>query len=276
MACLCFLLPKNACSQTTTSSFSTAVWVTFRPNFSHLKLAHNRPEAIKAELLDTNIFSVIVRAAGLSLPDISNIQIGQNHEADSITLYQSGPETPAFNLLWQQLDHYAKVRLDGHTKAYALASQSNRTNAATIDDPDLRLLVTNRPTLAISWLKKSRAGTFTNNVGPDFPRWAKYTIVDGEIAWEYLIHVKADNSLNYIIESKCDAKEHDPKFKQVIAETEQAVIAEMQKDSRYQRFGPVQVFWQLKQEKLKAKSIEWRSPAELNPLHFHDYWVYRR
>jgi hypothetical protein len=43
------------------------------------------------------------------------------------------------------------------------------------------------------------------------------------------------------------------------------VHAEMKRKGSFGKFGSVHEFWGLKQEKLKAKGIKWRSPAELNP-----------
>lgn len=96
-------------------------------------------------------------------------------------------------------------------------------------------------------------------------RWVSYIVVDDEIAWNYLMTLKADGSLNYITVNKYDAKEYDPKYRKIIKEVETQVRAEMEKNGSYGKLGSCHVFWSLKQKMLKAKGIQWRSPAELHP-----------
>ena len=95
--------------------------------------------------------------------------------------------------------------------------------------------------------------------------WDLYTLIDGEVAWQYLVRFKANGSLDYITDSRCDAKEYDPKFAKVIKEVEDEVHAEMKRNGTLGQFGSVHSFWWLKKEKLKARGIDWRSPSELNP-----------
>jgi len=101
-------------------------------------------------------------------------------------------------------------------------------------------------------------------------RWASYTLVDGEVGWRYFVKFKADGSLDYIHDSRCDAKEYDAKYRKVIKAAEDEAHAEMKRNGSFGGFGSVHTFWHLKKEMLKAKGIEWRSPAELNPNTCYD------
>jgi hypothetical protein len=96
-------------------------------------------------------------------------------------------------------------------------------------------------------------------------RWVAYTVVDGEVAWRYFLMFKADGSLDYEHDSKCDAKDYEPQYQRTIKTVEDEVDAEMKKVGSYGKFGSVHTFWHLKKQKLKARGIEWRSPSELNP-----------
>ena len=95
-------------------------------------------------------------------------------------------------------------------------------------------------------------------------------MVDGEIAWRYYVKFKADGLLDYVSDSRCDAKEYDPKYQEMIKDVEDVVQGEMKRDGHLGKFGSVHLFWHLKKEKLKARGVEWRSPSELNPNVHYD------
>jgi hypothetical protein len=263
-----------------------------------LKLSHNSPETIKQEILDTNTVRLIAKSNGLSDQDLSTVQIAQPSAGRNwVDIYHvEGPER-AFKLLSEQLRNYVHAREEGHTRAFLLAAITNRAEASTISDPDLRAVATNRVMLPISWLKKARSGTTTNKAGQvvsktvsttrvdgrtvtnetkqipqvdEVCRWVSYTLVDGEVAWTYFVMFKANASLDYIHDSRCDAKEYDPNYQKVIKEVDDEVHGEMERNGGSGQFGSVHSFWHLKKQKLKAKGIEWRSPSELNPNTIYD------
>jgi hypothetical protein len=96
-------------------------------------------------------------------------------------------------------------------------------------------------------------------------RWVSYVLVDGEIAWSYMLNFNADGSLRDVSQRKNDAKEFDPKYAEVITKVNDEAHAEMKAEGTFGQFGSVHTFWSLKKENLKTKGIEWRSPSELNP-----------
>jgi hypothetical protein len=263
-----------------------------------LKLSHNSPETIKQEILDTNTVRLIAKSNGLSDQDLSTVQIAQPSAGRNwVDIYHvEGPER-AFKLLSEQLRNYVHAREEGHTRAFLLAAITNRAEASTISDPDLRAVATNRVMLPISWLKKISSGTRTNKAGEvvsksvsttrvngrtvtnetknipqvdEICRWVSYALVDGEVAWTYFVMFKVNGSLDYLREEKCDAKEYDTAYQELIKGVEGEVYGEMKRNGDSGQLGSVHTFWRLKKQKLKTKGIEWRSPSELNPDKTYD------
>ena len=129
---------------------------------------------------------------------------------------------------------------------------------------DLHQLTKERPELPVQWLRLSESRATTNEAGT-VSRWAAYTGTDGDITWRYYLSFKPDGSLDYVFDSKYDAKEVDPQFRATIEEIERLVTEEMKQDGSHGKFGSCHHFWRLKKEKLQERGILWRSPAELNP-----------
>ncbi|HXF09618.1 MAG TPA: hypothetical protein VN625_02460, partial [Desulfuromonadaceae bacterium] len=166
-----------------------------------------------------------------------------------------------------------------------------------VTNRDLRILMTSQPWVAVSLLKQESTGTYTNKAGEitsitrttttvngkeqttsvtntprtdEIMRWVSYTVADETIAWRYFCVFGQDNRLDNVHDERFDAVELDPKYFKSIKSVEREVEAQMKKDGTYGQFGSVHTFWRLKQEKLKAKGIPWRSPTELNPLTNYD------
>jgi hypothetical protein len=278
-------------SSTAPKKWTSATHLDFAIGFSQLKLSHNSPELIRQELLDTNTVRLVARFAGITGAELSTIQVAPWPDTGWPTLYQLGKSENAFKILSEQLGTYVRARQEGHTRAFLLAALTNRVQPSSIADPDLRVLASNRALLPLSWLRKAESGTTTNKAGTvvsrttsttivngktvtnetvhvpkvdEVCRWVSYTVVDGEVAWRFFVMFKADGSLDYVRDSKCDAKEYDPKYQKIIKEVQAEVQAEMKKNGSYGKFGSVHGFWHLKGEKLKARGIQWRSPSELN------------
>jgi hypothetical protein len=264
---------------------------------SQLALSHNSPEQICKEILNTNLVSLIGKSGGLSDDDLKTIQIVHDSDGNTVWLYQIGNSEKAFNILNARLRTYSEARGAGHTELFLLAAITNHVEPHLIPDPDLRVLAISNPLLPVSWLRKSDSGTRTNRAGQiagtssvttfvngkvqtttstnlptvdEVCRWVTYVATDGEIAWRYVLNFRVDGKLDFIDESKCDAKEYDPSYRKTIEKVNQEVELEMKRNGSFGKLGSVHTFWQLKREKLGAKGIEWRSPAELNPNTIYD------
>ncbi len=264
----------------------------FGAGISRVKVSHNSPEAIRRELLDPTTLRVIAKAGGLTEKDLRTVKLVQEGNLGWVSLYRTGRSEKAFKLLSERLTDYVKAREDGHTREFVLFAITNSTARSPVSDIDLKGLLANQPLLPTSWLKRAASGTITNKAGEvasrtittktingkevssetahipkvdEVCRWVSYTASDGEIGWEYVVKFKADGVVDYIRESRCDAKEYDSKYQKVIEEVEREVHTAMKKDGNYGRFGSCHTFWHLKKDKLREKGIAWRSPAELNP-----------
>ena len=207
-------------------------------------------------------------------------------------LYLVGKSTKTFDVLGEELGNYVRARRDGHSQACLVAALTNWFSFPVIRDLELRILATNEALIPVSWLKKVACGTYTNKAGVEtsrrttistvngkeitnvvvhipktneIGRWSKYVLIDGEIAWCYSLKLKPDGSLDYEMTTKQDARDHDPRYQQIIHGVENEVEKEMKKDKSHGEFGSCHQFWHLKKERLMKKGIKWRSPAELNP-----------
>ncbi|HWI55735.1 MAG TPA: hypothetical protein VNZ22_00810 [Bacillota bacterium] len=191
----------------------------------------------------------------------------------------------------ERLQAYVRSREEGHTREFFLAAITNSATPSSKVDRDMKALLAAHPLLPPSWLKKVESGTITNKAGQaarrtttttlingkevtreqvhvpkvdEVCRWVAYQLTDGEIAWRYTVQFKADGSLDYVRESRYDAKDYDPEYQKIIKEVESEVTAQMTKTGN-DGLGSSLTFWLLKKEKLRLKGINWRSPAELNP-----------
>jgi hypothetical protein len=251
----------------------------------------NGSGATEKELVDVEAVHVIAKVWGVSEEDLASVQVVPEPAWDGLSIYQVGKSDKAFRLLCAPIESYARARAEGHTKGFLLAAMTNKPPATVISDPDLRALLKARPTLPVHLLRKVDSGTKTNHAGEvsgrsssfvmidgkvqtndvtyiqtqeEICRWVIYVLVDGEIAWRHVAQFKPDGSLGDITTWKQDAKDFDPKYRQVIEEVEKEVRAVMKQKGISGRYsGPYS--WSLKQEKLKARGIQWRSPEELNP-----------
>ena len=270
-------------------------WKTASPvglNSSDFMFDHKLREAVRGELLDTNTVCSIAKSVEVTEHEQTLFQVAPGPVEEEVWLYQLSNEWGVrCDRFAARLGEYVLARMDGHTSECLLTGIANRQSLSSISDPDLLIVATNYPILPVLWFKKAQSGTTTNKAGQvksrsihmtmvdgkehwrtntDIPqvdelcRWVSYTLVDGSIAWRYLLRFKLDGSLEDIDVSKVDAKELDPKFQTAFKEVDSEVEAEMKQRGTYGRFGSVHTYWGLKKEKLKARGINWRSPNELN------------
>jgi hypothetical protein len=159
-----------------------------------------------------------------------------------------------------------------HTKKYLAAALLEKNDLESISDPDLKNLLTRRPELPASWLKKidysEDKSCRVDKEGNKHCR-ATFYLVDGDIVWTYELGYGPDGALKYLLDSKCDAKEYNPEYEAIIQGVNQKVSEEMERKN-IKGLGSCHTFWELKKKYLKAKGIEWKSPSELNPNTMYD------
>ncbi|MFA6543611.1 MAG: hypothetical protein WCS99_04250 [Limisphaerales bacterium] len=243
-------------------------------------------------MIEPSALRLIARAVGLEEKDLATVRLVQEPGRTWLSLYQVSPPDKAFEALSDGLRKYYNARLSGHSQSSIFASVTNQQFLTTATDPDILVLIKERPLLPAGLLRKIATGATTNRAGfvasesvritiengkrqtnrtvhvpkvDEVRRWVSYSFVDGPIEWRYQLHFKADGSVNSLMEMKSDAQESDPKFQPLFKAVDAEVEAEMKRAGSFGKLGSVHTFWHLKQEKLKAKGVDWRSPAELNP-----------
>ena len=250
-------------------------------------------EILRGEILDTNTVRLIAESVQLSEHERTLFLVAPDCISQDVWVYTLGDEwSEGCGRFAERLNAYVLARMDGHTRACLLAGLTNRMAIAAISDPDLRILSTNYPLLPVWLFHKAETGTTTNRAGkvaslsmtttvvdgklqfrtnsmhiPEFDevcRWASYTLVDGDIGWRFVLRFAVNGALADVDTSKFDARELDPRFRKVMQEVDAEVTAEMKQEGMLGKLGSVHIYWQLKQEKLKARGIDWRSPAKLN------------
>jgi len=255
-------------------------------------LPHNKPATIRREVLDPRLIRLMAASRRFTEQQLAGVKIAPQPGCSWINLYQVGQSEAVFNALTEDLRAYVTARHEGHSQAYLITALTNRLSLSALTDPDLRILATNVPLLAVSWARKTDSGTSTNragelvsqtttltfvngqqvtNVTSEIPkadevcRWVSFTVTDGEIAWNYFMRFKASGAFKYLHSSKCDARDVDPRYKPIMAEVAKEVEAQMKREGSAGQLGSCHAFWDFKKAKLKAKGIDWRSPSELNP-----------
>lgn len=260
--------------------------------FDRVKLTNNTPEMIRHELASRTFLSDMGGRLGLASRDFAKLRFIYNSQYGWFELEQNGAPPSVFDSVREAVDMYVRARNEGHTKEFILAGTTSRVTALASEDAGIRAIAASRPQVPVSWLKLDETGATTNKAGQEVSRtitttvvggktvtnevvdipktdevrpWASYTLVDGDLCWRYFVQFKVDGSVASVHDSKCDAKDVDPKYKALMKEVESAVEQDMKKEGSSGQFGSCHRFWQLKEEKLKQKGIDWRSPAEVNP-----------
>jgi hypothetical protein len=254
-----------------------------------LSLTNNTSEAIRMEILDTNIYRLITTFNRLSDEEVGTVKLSQAN--GQVELYQTGDSDWAFNIVSQQLRYYARDRAAGHSKDFCMATLTNRTDLSSISDPFDRAFLKEQPRLPANRVTKLGSTTYTNKAGEivsqtttttivdgkeetthftekpkqdEVGQRVSYLLVDGAIAWVYVADFKPNGSIGNVITTRRDAKEFDPKYSQLIKDVQDQVSLDMKKQG-LRGFGSIHTFWGRVKEKLKNKGIDWHSPAELNP-----------
>lgn len=238
-----------------------------------LELAHNTPERLCRELLDTNTVRAIAASAGITQQGPWAFVIAPDPGGTGIWLYRlTDHDLEGCARFARCLQSYVEARLDGHTRRCLLAAITNQVPPSAVRNPDLRLLISQNPLLPASWLKSSEtnivSGLSTQRPNPGTVgagRCASFDLTDGDVTWRYTLYFKADGAFAKLTEVKFDAKDIDPRFTGAMNEVDREVKATLESTERLGRVGTANEFWVMKKRALKNRGIEWRSPAELNP-----------
>jgi hypothetical protein len=235
-----------------------------RRGLERAKLDHNTPEAIVKEILDPKLLRLIAQAKGLQEEDLATIKIEAACDNKEAIIYQLGKNDKAFKALLPTLEDYGKRRLEGHTKDFLLLAITNAPPQQESLSPHLKILLKETSLIPIHAFKNAGSHSLTNGEG-SCTTTAVYTVTDGDITWCYYLSFKADGSFDRMSHSRHDSKEFDPKYRDIIKEVDNEISEGAIKNGAVIKFGSCHSLWEQKKQKLRAKGILWRSPAELNP-----------
>jgi hypothetical protein len=270
---------------------------------------NNDIRTVNRELLDPKLLAAIASGSGLSQGDLATVSITQKPEAKAILFCQIGKSDKAFKVLRERLDRYIRGRAEGHTAAFVVSTFTNRTPPKAVSDPNLRLLLEHDPSLPVLLMRRAETGSYTNKAGgyagevgsatytngqfvfeqhtnyfkqDEVVRWARYVLVDGEIAWRYQLTFDPSTlALNKLIlsvggtpvpspniASDCaDSQEFEGKYVETIRKVSEELKVQMTQEGGW---WPPWEFNARKQEKLRSLGINWRTPGHLYPSRWLD------
>ena len=237
-------------------------------SFERINLPHNSPEKIIKEVLGKEFIKKIGEKFNFNEAELKRIVLKHNKENECIDIERYGGEEEVFEKVFETIDNYVRSRQDGHTKEYAVTYLKEHQKIIDANDKDLRFLLKEYPYIPVGWLKKEDCRIFYNDPN-DSERCVFYYLIDGEIAWTYELLIKPGES-TWCMEEKLDAKEFDPKLKEIFEAVEKRIDKKMDEERLSKKLGACHTFWRLKKKYLKERGIEWKAPTELNPDHFYD------
>lgn len=229
-------------------------------------LSYNSPTQIVNELRDERLIGKLARAALMKPDEFGKIDISFGQ--DGFAIRGDLKSEAQFQNVVNVAKDYIEQRLSGHTKEYLIDSLEAKVAKAETSDHTLGMLLRRYPELPPSWLKKTADWTTTDTARSPV-RYIVYTLIDGEVAWDYTVTILSDGSQGGVGCENMDAKDRDPKYVKIMKEVNAKVKARMKKGN-VQGLGSCLVFWEWKKDSLRGKGIEWRSPKDLNPHTFYD------
>lgn len=260
---------------------------------SNEKVAEELRTAVYQELLGSNTVDRLTAALPLSAAEANSFYLCIIPEAGQLQLIGKQPTvSPAVEAVFNQVTAYSEARFDGHSRACLLAGVMDRPALTDLKNPDLRVLASHYPLLPVFQFQYLADGFTTNEAGVvassslhiyhtngttvivtnqyipttnEACRWAKYFLADQKIAWTYELNYHADGTLDYIDTEKHDVKEFIPKYADLMKTVDAEVTAELEKSADPDKADSDRAKWTLKKAKLKARGLDWQSPAELNP-----------
>ena len=263
----------------------------------HTDLPHNAIKTIQAELQDEELVRDIGLCCGLKEDDLAYFNIVYDKEYDWVTLYGTGNNHDVFDTYAEALCAYAQGRAEGHTKDFLSAGLILNIDSSSISNPAIRAIIDLHPKTSLNLLNSSDSGEFLKKAGEvashittvttsngmsvtneevyipkvdELWPWEAYTLLDGDVCWRYFVSFKGDGTVNSVSFEKFDAKDYDPKYRDLMKVVDNIVTDKMKEAGIFEQFGSVHTFWDMKKEELKRRGIEWRSPRELNPLNCYD------
>ncbi len=133
------------------------------------------------------------------------------------------------------LNDYLKIRLSGHTKAYAIASIQKRGLRPAVADLSLLILLRHHPDVPYSWVKRT-----TRTISPiTQPRDTEYLVVDGPVAWVFTVHTQQ----TLVTVERLDAQQIDETLAPKFNEADKEARARLEQRGIKPMLGYVHAYW---------------------------------
>ena len=217
----------------------------------------NTAETINTEIHATPFLNLLQARFGKSIPlkgfSCTVTEFGYSTELTC----ESQSEVERF------VERYINLRSMGHTQTYAMARLQAEPDPMTLT-PDGKTIINKDQEAFMPWLWLY---SFINNGNTNY---TTYMILDGEIAWTYLITRKNDRSLLFCDVDLIDSQEVLPQHRAAFEEVEKQVEGEMRTDGTWGTFGSCHRLWDRKKELLNQRGIDWRTPKNLHPGTLYD------
>lgn len=219
----------------------------------------NTLAAIKAEVESDEFATLLVRRSGLPEWRVRlSLPIVEFSDHGSMS-YSTGARPD----LLEPIQQYIRMRQAGHSKTYAMARLEAEPDLRTLQ-PDCRAILQEDRDVCLPWLWLH---DFKIDVGTNY---TSYVILDGDLAWSYVVSRRNDRTLVGCYSDWFDAKELLPKYRRSFEEVNAQVAREMKAQGDWDKFGSCHSYWRRKQELLRARGIEWRTPSDLHPNTSYD------
>lgn len=164
----------------------------------------------------------------------------------------------------EAVGRYVRLRLDGHSKQFAIYLVLYGTQAWPVD---LQALVANnsavKEMIAFPWVNAQLRAPIAFPQQGESEKTVLY-VIDGEIAWAYLISKKPGGNADNIVFFRFDAIEFSPGARNVM----RRVFEEMRRENRVPtagKPGPAGWWFEFRERLQRETGIRWRTPVELNP-----------
>lgn len=233
--------------------------VTGGMGIDELKANGNTSAAIQAEIQSEEFVALLARRTGLpewrvrmSLPVVEFSDYG--------SMSYSTHTRPD---LLEPTQRYIGMRRAGHTKTYSMARLETEPDERTLPSDCRTILREDKDVyLPWLWLHSFKVETGTN--------YTSYVILDGDLAWSYVVSRRNDQALVGCYADWFDAKEFLPQYRQAFEEVHRLVQKEMKAQGNWDQFGSCHSYWARKKELLKKQGIDWKSPPDLHPNTCYD------
>jgi len=161
------------------------------------------------------------------------------------------------------LNDYLKIRLSGHSKAYAIASIQKRGLRHAVADLSLLMLLRRHPDVPYSWVKRT-----TRTISPrPQSQDTEYLVVDGPVAWVFTVHTQQ----SIVDVERLDAQAIDETLAPKFNEADKEAQPRLEQRGIKPKLGYVHAYWPELEKVLKEKfGLTWYSPDQLNPSRTYD------